>query len=177
MTATDGIPSPALYAYRFGNLREAFRRVGYVNTERNFDYIDARQHSEAELLRQASTLAARVRALGVAATFDVKTKVMTVDGKLAVSLRMARFYSGPGHSQAWLVRRRIAEPARLILALRLDKERNREVTDYFLLPLEEMAKKVISLTATPRSRFAKYRCPTMDDVLRAVMTKVAALPI
>ncbi|MCK1652699.1 recombinase family protein [Bradyrhizobium sp. 149] len=28
MAATEGMPSPPLYAYRFGSLREAFRRVG-----------------------------------------------------------------------------------------------------------------------------------------------------
>lgn len=42
MAAADGMPSAALYAYRFGSLREAFRRVGYVNAERDFDYLDAR---------------------------------------------------------------------------------------------------------------------------------------
>jgi hypothetical protein len=49
--------------------------------------------------------------------------------------------------------------------------------DYFLLPLSEMAKERISLTATARSKFARYRCPTADDVLRSVMTKVAALSL
>ena len=176
LAAMDGMPSAALYAYRFGSLREAFRLVGYVNSERDFDYIDARQQSDAELLRQASVLATRIRALGAAAIFDAETKVMEVDGRLAISLRMARYYVAPRHAPAWLVHRRIIEPAGLILALRLDEETNREVMDYFLLPLNEMAKERISLTATPRSRFAVYRCPTMDDVLRAVMTKVAALP-
>jgi DNA invertase Pin-like site-specific DNA recombinase len=176
MAATDGIPSAALYAYRFGSLREAFRRVGYVNSERDFDYLDARQQSDAELFRQASVFATRIRALGAAAIFDPETKVMTVDGKLAISLRMARYYIAPLHAPAWLVHRRIIEPAGLILALRLDEEANRKVRDYFLLPLYEMGKERINLTATPRSRFAAYRCPTMDDVLRSVMTKVAALP-
>lgn len=176
LATMDGIPSAGLYAYRFGSLREAFRRVGYVNSERDFDYLDARQQSDAELSRQASVFATRIRALGAAAVFDAETKVMTVDGRLAISLRMARYYVAPRHAPAWLVHRRIIEPAGFILALRLDEETNREVTDYFLLPLNEMAKERINLTATPRSRFAAYRCPTMDDVLRSVMTKVAALP-
>jgi DNA invertase Pin-like site-specific DNA recombinase len=98
MAATDGTPSAALYAYRFGSLREAFRRVGYVNSERGFDYIDARQQSDAELFRQASVFATRVRALGAAATFDTETKVMMIDGRLAISLRMARYYVAPRHA-------------------------------------------------------------------------------
>ena len=177
MTASDQTPSPALYAYRFGSLREAFRRVGYVNTERDFDYLDARELSDAELMRQASVLATRIRGLGAAAIFDAKTKVMTVDGNLSFSMRMARYYVAPPHAPAWLVHRRIIEPAKLILALRLDEKMNREVKDYFLLPLKEMATERISLTATSRSRFAAYRCPAMNDVVRAVMKKVAALPM
>jgi hypothetical protein len=169
------IPSAALYAYRFGTLREAFRRVGYVNSDRDFDYLNTRQQSDTELARQAEVLATRIRALGASATFDAGTKVMTVDSRLAISLRMARYYTAPLHAPAWLVHRRIVEPAGLILALRLDEEANRKVRDYFLLPLHDVAKERINLTATSRSRFAAYRCPTMDDVLRAVMTKVAAL--
>ncbi|MDI4239410.1 recombinase family protein [Bradyrhizobium sp. Arg237L] len=175
MAAMDTMPSAALYAYRFGSLREAFRLVGYVNSERDFDYLDARQKSDAEVSRQASLFATRVRALGAAAVFDSETKVMTVGGRLAISLRMARYYVAPRHAPCWLVHRRVVEPAGLILALRLDEESNREVRDYFLLPLSEMAQERISLTSTSRSRFAAYRYPTLDDVLRAVMTKVAAI--
>lgn len=175
MAAVDGMPSAALYAYRFGSLRAAFRRVGYVNSERDFDYIDAREQSDAELSRQASVLATRVRALGASAVFDEETKVMMVDGRLAISLRMARYYIAPRHAPTWLVHRRPIEPAGFILALRLDKETNREVRDYFFLPLTNMPKQVICLTETSRSRFAVYRCPTMNDVLHAIMEKVAAL--
>lgn len=178
MAATDGVPSPPLYAYRFGSLREAFRRVGYVNSDRDFDYLDARRQADAELQQEASKLATRIRALGAAAAvWDGDAKVMTVDRRLAVSLREARYYTAPQHAPAWLVHRRIIEPAEFILALRLDPATNRQVTDYFLLPLSEMAKERINLTATPRSRFAAYRCPTIEDALRAIMTKVAALSV
>lgn len=90
-------------------------------------------------------------------------------------MRMARYYTAPRHAPVWMVHRRVIEPAGLILALRLDAETNRNVMDYFLLPLDEMASERISLTATPRSRFAAYRCPTVEDVLRAVMTRVVAV--
>ncbi|WP_262048676.1 recombinase family protein [Bradyrhizobium sp. Bra78] len=173
LAATENMPSAALYAHRFGSLREAFRRVGYVNSERNFDYVDAREQSEAELSRQVATLVTHIRTRGVTAVFDADTEVMTVAGKLAISVRIARYYAARRHAPCWLVHRHTIEPAGLILALRLDKETNRQVVDYFLLPLNEMAKHSIALTATSRSRFATYRCPTMNDVLRVVMTKVA----
>lgn len=175
LAAAENMPSAALYAHRFGSVREAFRRVGYVDPERSYDYADARTQSEAELSRQVEALVTQVRARGVSADFDAHIAVMTVAGNLAISVRVARYYLGRCHAPCWLVHRRTIEPAGLILALRLDKETNREVIDYFLIPLSEMAKHVIGLTATSRSRFAVYRCPTMNDLLRAIMEKVAAL--
>lgn len=175
LAATENMPSAALYAYRFGSLREAFRRVGYVDSERSYDYADARKQSEAELLRQVEALVTHIRARGVTAVFEAEAAVMTVAGRLAISVRIARYYVGRCHAPCWLVHRRTIEPAGLILALRLDKETNRDVVDYFLIPLSEMAKHVIGLTATSRSRFAVYRCPTTNDVLRAIMEKVSAL--
>lgn len=115
------LPSPALYAYRFGSLREAYRRVGYVSSARNFDYIDNREQSDTELFRHALTTAMHIRALGAAAIFDSKTKVMTIDGRLTVSVRMARYYTAPRHSPGWLVHRRKVESAEHLLALRLDQ--------------------------------------------------------
>ncbi|PSO19482.1 recombinase family protein [Bradyrhizobium sp. MOS003] len=175
LAASDNMPSAALYACRFGSLREAFRRVGYVDSERSYDYADARKQSEAELSRQVEALLTHITASGITAEFSAEAGVMTVAGKLAISVRMGRYYRGRRHAPCWLVHRRTIEPAGLILALRLDKETNREVIDYFLLPLHEMAKHVIGLTATPRSRFSVYRCLTTNDVLQSIMTKVAAL--
>lgn len=175
LTATEDMPSPALYAHRFGSLREAFRRVGYVDPERSYDYADGRKESKFELSRQVETLLAHIEERGVTAVFDAEADLMTVAGKLTLSVRMARYYSGRVHAPCWLVHRRVNERAGLILALRLNKETNREVDDYFLLPLSEMANHVIALTATSRSRFARYRCATMDDLSRTIMAKVALL--
>ncbi|MBR1124544.1 recombinase family protein [Bradyrhizobium lablabi] len=171
LQAMDGMPSAALYAHRFGSLREAFRLVGYVNSERDFDYIDMRQQLDAELFKRASAIAMRIRALGAVAVFDAETKVMNVEARLSISLRFARYYLSATHAPGWLVNRRVIEPASLILALRLDEE-NREVMDYFLLPLYQMAKDRICLTATDRSRFAKYRCASIREVVQAIMKKV-----
>jgi hypothetical protein len=168
----DGVPAASLYAHRFGSLREAFRRVGYTSAERNFAYIDSRQRLAAKLLEHSSVIATGIRALGAAAVFDASTDVMTVDGRLAISLRMARYYTAPHHAPVWNVHRRAREPAGLILALRLDKK-NVEVTDYFLLPIHELKKHHMSLTATNRSRFAVYRRASVEGVVRSVMEIVA----
>jgi DNA invertase Pin-like site-specific DNA recombinase len=175
LAASDNMPSAALYAHRFGSLREAFRRVGYADCERSYDYADARKYSETELARQVDILVTRIKARGVNAAFDPQAAVLTLAGTLAISVRIARYYVGGSHAPCWLVHRRAIEPAGHILALRLDRETNRKVIDYFLIPLDEMAKHAIGLTETARSRFAVYRCATIDDAVRAVLQKVAVL--
>jgi hypothetical protein len=60
---------------------------------------------------------------------------MTVGEKLVVSLRMAPNMFGATGSPPWMVHQRNFKPAEQIVALRLDEEANREVKDYFLLPL------------------------------------------
>jgi hypothetical protein len=122
----------------------------------------------AKLLEHSSIIATGIRALGAAAVFDASTDVMMVDGRLAISLRMARYYTAPHHSPVWNVHRRAREPAGLILALRLDKK-NVEVTDYFLLPIHELKKHHMSLTETNRSRFTVYRRASVEDVVRSIM--------
>jgi len=175
LDSMDDVPRAALYAHRFGSLREAFRLIGYSNTERSFEYIDSRQRLAAKLLEEASAIARHIRALGAAAVFDPEAQVMTVDGELAISLRVARYYTGSHHSPVWHVHRRAREPAKLILALRLDKK-NEEVVDYFLIPIHELKKLHLCLTETGRSRFAVYRCASIDEAVRSILQKVAALP-
>jgi DNA invertase Pin-like site-specific DNA recombinase len=84
-----GMPSPALYAWRFGSLRNAFKRVGY-SAQRNYNYIDQRPKLTQQLLDSGADFARRIRALGSSAVFDAKARTLNVENRLIVSLRIAR---------------------------------------------------------------------------------------
>jgi DNA invertase Pin-like site-specific DNA recombinase len=171
MNGMDELPSTALYAWRFGSLRNAFRLIGH-RPQRNCEYIDTRQSMTAKLLDRAADIARRVRALGAAAVLDTTTHTMTVDGRLAVSFRIARYYRDRKHAPVWNINRRIYLPSGLILAFRLDRK-NANFLDYFLLPTTEMKKRV-ALTDTKLSRFALYHIASVDGVVRSIMETVAA---
>jgi DNA invertase Pin-like site-specific DNA recombinase len=167
-----GLPSPALYAHRFGTLRNAYRLIGCC-PNRNCDYIDSRPSLTEKLLEQASDIARRIRALGAAAVLDTTMHAITIDGRLTVSFRIARYYSSPEKAPVWHINRRVNLPSGLILALRLDKK-NAKILDYFLLPTTEMKKRRIAVTETNRSRFAAYRIASVEGVVRSIMEAVAA---
>jgi DNA invertase Pin-like site-specific DNA recombinase len=173
MDRIDVLPSTSLYALRFGSLRNAFKLIGY-RSRRNCQYIDSRPSLTAKLLEEASDIARRIRALGAPAAVDSATHIMTIDGRLIVSLRVARYYSDRRKAAIWHVTRRLSLPPGLILALRLDK-RNTDILDYFLLPTTEMKmRRRIALTETNRSRFARYRIASVEGVVRSIMEEVAA---
>ena len=172
MGKMDGLPSIALYALRFGSLRNAFRLIGYCS-QRNCDYIDSRPAQAAKLHEQASDIARRIRALGAAAVFDPAIDTMTIDDRLTVSFRIARYYCDPEKAPVWHINRRVCLPSGLILALRLDRK-NARILDYFLLPTTEMKGRRIAVTETKRSRFAKYRIASVEGVVRSIMEVVAA---
>ena len=171
MNRMDGLPSTALYVLRFGSLRNAFRLIGYASRT-NCEYIDSRASRTATLVDQAYDIARRIRALGASAFFDTAMQAMTIDGRLTVSFRIARYYRAPEKAPVWHINRQARLPFGLILALRLNKK-NADILDYFLLPTTEMKKRRIALTATNRSRFAKYRIKFVKGVVQSIMEAVA----
>jgi DNA invertase Pin-like site-specific DNA recombinase len=170
MNRMSGLPSTALYVWRFGSLRNAFRLIGH-SSSRNCDYIDTRSSTAAKLGKLELDIARRIRALGAAAVLDEDTGVMTVDGHLVISFRIARHYHDARKAAVWNINRQAVLPPGMILAVRLDK-RNAEILDYFLLPTSEI-KRRIALTETGRSRFAVYRISSVKDVVRGIMNTVA----
>jgi DNA invertase Pin-like site-specific DNA recombinase len=169
----SGMPSPALYAWRFGSLRNAFKRVGY-RAKRNYNYIDQRPKLNQQLIDSGDDLARRIRALGASAVFDATTHTLSVANRLTISLRIGRYYPDRDKVAVWHVHRNANLPVGLILALRLNK-RNTKIADYFVIPTTEMKKIRIALRATLRfSRFDKYHAPSICDAVRMIMEGVAA---
>ena len=147
--------------------------LGY-RLRRNCGYIDSRSAETAKLTEQGSELARRIRALGAAAILDTASHTMTIDDRLTVSLRIARYYRYPNKHKGpvWHLNRRLHLRRGLILALRLSPK-NEDILDYFLMPTTEM-KSVIEITGRDRSRFAVYRIAFLEGVVRSIMEAVAA---
>jgi DNA invertase Pin-like site-specific DNA recombinase len=173
MIQMPGVPSPALYAWRFGSVRNAFKLIGHAPA-RNCEYFDSRPALTAKLLEIAADVSRRIRALGASAQFDAKTHTLIVDSCLNVSFRIARYYPAHDKVAVWHVHRRKILPPGWILALRLNKE-NTGIIDYFLIPTTEMRKIRVALRETLRySRFDKYHAPSIKSAVRKIMEAVAA---
>jgi hypothetical protein len=81
----ENLPSHCTYIARFGSLRNAYKLIGHV-PEASFRYIDARRLIVSAQTEIANKLVGDIRAVGRSAIFDEKTGVLTIDGKVTISI-------------------------------------------------------------------------------------------
>jgi DNA invertase Pin-like site-specific DNA recombinase len=168
--AAQELPCTSLYQLRFGSLRKAYELIGY-RSPRDCRYIDSRQDRSGIVESVASEIACQVRRHGAQVEFDRKRALLTLNGMLKVSLRVARAWKAPEESPIWTIQRRVHLPDGLILAIRLDLSNERPI-DYFLFPTFEMNDVKVRFSEGSRVRWDKYRLETSREVT-AVLTKAA----
>ncbi|RXH41352.1 hypothetical protein XH94_08325 [Bradyrhizobium zhanjiangense] len=165
-----GVPSPGLYQFRFGYLRNAYRLIGYVST-RNCEYIDTREDRRVMLEEHAVTLGAALSALGEDIKLDQVHRTLEVRGTV-VSLRVARSThdGNEKHSPTWTVERGQHLPPGLIVGIRLDAS-NRVVRDYFLMPAAKLVDR-LRFTEHGSKRYGLRWFNRIDDVARATKRRL-----
>lgn len=167
---TLGVPSIKVYSERFGNLRNAYRRIGY-EPKWDFDWIDRRSEFNELLSDTAADLAARLKKVGSVACFEPGTDVLTVNNRFAISLRLARSWRGPDRELIWTINRRVVLPEGHIVAIRLG-EGNNSVLGYFLLPTTEMIGSKIRFMEAGLHRFDGRCFQTSAHLTKAVLHKI-----
>jgi DNA invertase Pin-like site-specific DNA recombinase len=141
---TLGLPCVATYVAHFGNLREAYRLIGYTS-RRDCEYIESRR-GWADLKRKlGSEMAAMMMAAGGSITRCGQSWL--VNQTTSVSFLVARCCHGKLERYAphWSIQSRTRLPRGWVVAMRLG-ERNKVLLDYLLLPAEDV---------TPRIRFSE----------------------
>jgi DNA invertase Pin-like site-specific DNA recombinase len=166
INGTLGVPSHDVYCLRFGSLRNAYRRIGYVS-QWDADWIDRRSEFNELLGHTAADLAARLKKIGLAASFEPGTDVLTVNSRFAISLRLARSRRGASKELIWTINRRAKLPKGHIIAIRLG-EGNNSVLDYILLPTSEMIRSNIRFQGDGLHRFHGRRFRRTAQLVKAI---------
>jgi DNA invertase Pin-like site-specific DNA recombinase len=170
INSTLGVPSIDVYCERFGSLRNAYRRVGY-ELKWDFDWIDRRSEFNELLRDTAADLAAQLKTAGLVASFEPGTDVLTINGRFAISLRLARSWRGQDRKPIWTINRRVFLPEGHIIAIRLG-EGNNSVLDYFLLPTRAMSGSRIRFMEAGLHRFDGRSFRTSGQLIKAVLHQI-----
>jgi DNA invertase Pin-like site-specific DNA recombinase len=157
---TDGMPSPAVYAHRFGSLVRAYQAVGFT-PDRDYQYIEINRflrQLHPEIIRQTENA---ILALGGQVTRDHATNILRVNDEFNVSIVLARCQIISSGQRRWNIRFDTGLEPDITVALRLD-EANRMPLDYYLLPKLDFEQPKLKLAERNAVEFDSYRFENLD---------------
>lgn len=157
---TDGMPSSAAYAHRFGSLLRAYKAVGFT-PDRNYEYLEVNQFLRRFHPEVVSQTESMICGLGGVVRRDSTTDILDVNGEFTVSLVLARCQMlGTGHRR-WKVRFDTNLAPDITIAVRLDGT-NQRAQDYYLLPRIDFCWPALHLADHNRIEFESYRFDDLD---------------
>lgn len=157
---TEGMPSAAAYAHRFGSLIRAYQAVGFT-PDRDYHYIEINRflrRLHPEIVTHTEHMIAD---LGGAVERNPGTDMLTVNHEFSVSLVLSRCQALETGSRRWKVRFDTSLLPDITVAVRLDTI-NRAPLDYYLLPRLDFGLPRISLADHNGFELESYRFDNLD---------------
>ena len=157
---SDGMPSAAAYAHRFGSLIRAYQTVGFT-PDRDYQYLEVNQflrRLHPEIVGQTERMIADV---GGAVTRDPATDLLTVNHEFTISLVLARCQLYDNGRRRWKVRFDTSLAPDITVAVRLN-ESNQAALDYYLLPRLDFGQPRIHLADHNGVEFECYHFDSLD---------------
>lgn len=157
---TEGMPSAAAYAHRFGSLIRAYQAVGFT-PDRDYRFLEVNQflrRLHPEVVGQTERAIAN---LGGNVERDPATDMLSINREFSVSLVLSRCQSLENGRRRWKVRFDTSLAPDITVAVRLD-EANQAPLDYYLLPRLDFGQPRINLADHNGIEFESYRFESLD---------------
>jgi DNA invertase Pin-like site-specific DNA recombinase len=157
---TEGMPSAAAYAHRFGSLIRAYQTVGFT-PDRDYQYLEVNQflrRLHPEIVCETERL---ISEGGGTVARDPSTDLLTVNCEFTVSLVLARCQLLDTGRRRWKVRFDTSLAPDITVAVRLDHS-NQAALDYYLLPRLDFFQPRIQLADHNGIEFESYRFDSLD---------------
>ncbi|HEY3326141.1 MAG TPA: recombinase family protein [Novimethylophilus sp.] len=157
---TEGMPSTAIYAHRFGSLIRAYQAVGFT-PDRDYRYLETNRFLRSLHPEIVGHTEHMIADLGGAVLRDPGTDLLLVNHEFTVSLVLARCQTYDTGRSRWKVRFDTSLAPDVTVAVRLDQP-NRSPLDYYLLPRLDFGQTGISLAERNAIEFESYRFDNLD---------------
>lgn len=161
---TEGMPLSAAYRTRFGSLLRAYQLAG-IDTGRDYRFLEINRTLRALYPQMLLDLTQQLQVCGAQVAQDPKTSQLLINGEYTASVVLSRCRQTTAGALRWLVRidQRLA-PDITILA-RMDAA-NERPTDYYLLPIMDIAAPRFMLCETNGVYLDTYQFDTLDYFTR-----------
>lgn len=157
---TEGMPSAAAYAHRFGSLLRAYQTVGFT-PDRDYRYLEINQFLRRLHPKIVAETEHAIADLGGLTWRDPATDLLDVNREFTVSLVLARCQRLDDGRRRWKVRFDTTLAPDITVAVRLN-ETNEAPLDYYLLPRLDFGVPRIQLAERNGIEFESYRFDTLD---------------
>jgi hypothetical protein len=156
---TEGMPTTAVYALRFGSLVRAYRMVGYCPV-RDYRYLETNKFLRQLHPEIISKIKSEIVNLGGFVQHDAVTDLLRINDEFNVSTVLARCQTLQSGNHRWKVRFDSSLAPDITVAVRLSTT-NQSVLDYYLLPSLDFGNFRINLAERNPVEFESYR---FDDL-------------
>jgi DNA invertase Pin-like site-specific DNA recombinase len=176
----DSKPDVVQYKRKFGGVRQAYARLGYVQALDRFHNVPRALRTKEILSRLQDKLFAELRPRGHAIEKAWPARLIVVDQIMTVAMNAAphipvpkRKDRGAAKGQRWgwylYISRKYA--ARFTIVVRLDKE-NRDAKDFFLVPGEYTSSRRLWLSNRNLDKIHALHFATFSSVLSEIERRI-----
>ena len=158
--AADGAPTSATYRSRFGSLIRAYRLAGY-EPDRNYEYVAINQSLREMYPQLVDDVMQRLDAAGASVTRDVDSDLLLINGEYSASMVLSRCRQTPSGSLRWLINIEERLAPDITILVRMDAA-NKKATDYYLLPIMDIATPRLLLCETNGAYLDTYQFENLD---------------
>jgi DNA invertase Pin-like site-specific DNA recombinase len=165
----EDVPHSTTYILHFGSLNNAYKLIKH-NPACKFHPVDGSVVLNTHVASFAAGMISAMERTGGTASFDTARRILTINGKLTVSVYIARCLRAEAGWLRWTVRRRMHLDSDWIVALRMDLKRT-NVLDYLLMPVTGFPKGMVEFSYEHPTRLAACRFETIDELVPALWKK------
>lgn len=170
---TDGMPSSAAYAYRFGGLVAAYRLIGY-DPGRDLSFIEDNKHIRRMHPEVIAEVLLRIRALGGAVRVEEGSDFLIINEEIKASLVISRCGRNPSGRNQWKIRFDAGLMPDITIVARLCAN-NRDILDYYLIPALDVEGPALRLADRNPLALEAYRFDELEAFF--LLAERADLPV
>jgi hypothetical protein len=156
---TEGMPSSAVYRFRFNGLVRAYRLIGYT-PDHDYTYLQINQFLRKTHEDAVNETINKIKELGGKIQRDEKNSLLTVNDEFTVSVVVGRCWQTKTGATRWLIRIEASLSPDITVAMRMDSA-NQTPLDYYLLPLIDLESEKLRLSEDNGAYLDTYR---FDDL-------------
>jgi DNA invertase Pin-like site-specific DNA recombinase len=164
-----GMLTQGVYADRFGGLRRAYERVGYI-PRCSLSYADIRGGVKAKRAQFLNEFVSRLEIIGASAVIDSKAAILKVNGDFAARLIVCQCSTDRERRRRWWVPRAAAMNCDLTIVARMNTD-NTCFLDYYVFPKRPCLPKLPYLRRVNSLSLDVYRFENLDQVYQAFRRK------